>query len=161
MSYVHALSIFILKITGYSLTFQTSHFLNGSIHHRKLVSGGSWLSLLPFQNAIRIQSHGFVPMSVFFTPVHCIHLWVKAPSNHRDADKHNPQLRSARLSRVAIPADREAIYEASWFHHSTLQPVVFSGGPSGNISGSCCRLTLVCTVSADCWFNCWLIHDSG
>lgn len=33
------LSIFILENTGYSLTFETSHFPNGSIHHGQLVSG--------------------------------------------------------------------------------------------------------------------------
>lgn len=38
---------------------------------------GSWVSLLPFQNAIRIQSHGFVPREGHCVgPIHCIHLWV-------------------------------------------------------------------------------------
>lgn len=73
---------FLSKNIGYSLTFETSHFLNGSIHHRKLVSGGGgWVSILPFQNTIRIQVRVFVPESgLYFGPIRCMHLWVTKSS---------------------------------------------------------------------------------
>lgn len=64
------LSIFILENTGYSLTFETSHFPNGSIHHGQLVSGdrepsNSFTTAPHPPTKIPSEFRGFVPVPGF------------------------------------------------------------------------------------------------
>lgn len=59
------LSIFILENTGYSLTFETSHFPNGSIHHGQLVSGEREPSNSFTPPKIPSEFKGFVPVPGF------------------------------------------------------------------------------------------------
>lgn len=78
------LSIFILKTLATVWHLRQVIFLMAVfIIVRSSLRGGRggawwvWVSLLPFQNAIRIQTHVFVPVSgLCFGPTHCIHLWV-------------------------------------------------------------------------------------
>ena len=94
MSSVHVLSIFILENTGYSLTFETSHFLNGSIHHSERVSGGELSKSFTFSKCHQnskpwICSRGW--------PVVYISKSLKAQRNHRGAGKHDPRVLRAPL----------------------------------------------------------------
>lgn len=87
------LSIFILENTGYSLTFETSHFPNGSIHHGQLVSGerepSNSFTFSPPQNTIRTQRI-CSSARVLLRPTVYIYESLKSQPNHRGAGKPDP-----------------------------------------------------------------------
>lgn len=89
------LSIFILENTGYSLTFETSHFPNGSIHHGQLVSG-EWELSNSFTFFSPSKCHQNSKPWICFSartwlqPTVYIYESLKPQPNHRGAGKHDP-----------------------------------------------------------------------